>query len=177
MAVTRSRASLLNAKTAAKASAIQQHETKTYRRLSHFSDRPGLSRHRTEADPHVHSGSRPHDRHRPQWVWEVELCRSAGSAVHGRQQALVGSIEDLEGRMAQPSSGASGGHRSRTAPGGARPRQSRVRVGRRRGARGAEGFRPAERQAQDLAAGARLERRPCLLPSIPFVQRARLDAG
>ena len=113
---------LLNAKAAARPSAPAGDEEER-RRLSHFPDRSRLQRHRTEADPHVHSGAWAHDRHRPQWVWEVELRRSAGSAVHGRQQALVGPFEDLEGRMAQSSSGASGGHRSRSAAGGARPRQ------------------------------------------------------
>ena len=121
---------------------------------------------------------RSHRRHRPQRLREVQLRRGAGSPVHRRQQALVGPLEDLEGRLAQPSSAASGQPSKRSCCSrGRATRRSRARGTTRPSSRIAEVIRPAERQAEDDAAGARVEGRARLVPAVPFLQRAGLDAG
>ena len=104
------------------------------------------------------------------------VCRSARSAAHRRQQALVGSLEDLEGRLAQPTSAGSGHDRS-----GPAARRRRAAEGRCAWEEGdeledTEGRRPAERQAEDDARCAWLEPRARVVSTLPLLQRARLDA-
>ncbi len=145
-------------------------------RLPQEHHRRRLPRHRPEGDSRPHARPRPHARRRPQRLRQVELRRGPRAAPHRRDLPLGESKQSLERRLAQPPPPESLDRRRVRARGGEGHVHRRARVGGRSRPRSRHHLGPGPRQAARGEGDARLGDAARRLPSLPLLQRARLDA-